>query len=158
MGSRAVITWDNVTKRTENSKAMGIFLQDSGEPEYIRALLNYCELQGFRSPDYWNNVDMGVCFSGFARFCQVVCNYFGNKYGGLGCYVGPVCELGFPDDNGFYICDHWNIKRRYRPGGHTVKGFDLLRTLRDINEAQPADEQLADDFLEKFAIYNEVPF
>lgn len=156
MGSRAVLTWDKKTKKTENSKAMGIYLQCCGEPEYIGAFLSYCELQGFRPPDYFapdNN-----CFSGFARFCQVVCNYFGNKYGGLSCYVGPVRDLGYPGNNGFYICDHWNVKRRYLPGGYSVKDFDLLKMLRKINDAQPAAEKLPDDVMEKYALNNEVPF
>ena len=78
MSSSAVIVW--VDKKGDDwSKNIGIYLHDGGSYNYVSAILRYCKLKEYRAPN--------ECCYGYARFCQVIANFFMN---GLGVGIDKV--------------------------------------------------------------------
>lgn len=141
MGNRAIIT----TKKRD----LGVYLHWNGGRDSVGAFLEYCELRGFRAPD-------GDTY-GWARLCQVICNYMGAE----GLSVGISRYLGDarmdPGDNGIYVIEGWRIARRltteYGPGWEPAgmrevrpeeeqDVYPRAEMLRDIDAAQPEDQRL----------------
>ena len=92
MGNRAII----VTEK----KDLAVYVHHLGDRGYIEAFLAVCKERNFRPPE--------KDAYGWARLCQVICNYVGDKDGGLGCGVDThqVLDNG---DNKVYIIKDWEI-------------------------------------------------
>ena len=99
MGNRAIIT----TKKRD----LGVYLHWNGGRDSVGAFLEYCELRGFRAPDSDTY--------GWARLCQVICNYMGAE--GL------------------------SVMREVRPE-EEQDVYPRAEMLRDIDAAQPEDQRL----------------
>ena len=128
MGSRAII-------KTETGH-IGVYLHWNGGRDSVEAFLKYCDLRGFRSPE--------TDGYGWARFAQVVGNFFG---GGLS--IGMV-EVNSGDgdgkycDNGAYIIKGWEIVGREHFDGKEQREYDLCDMLLSIDEAQPEQERIGE--------------
>ena len=129
MGNRAVIT----TK----DKKIGIYLHWNGGRDSVEAFLEYCRLQNFRCPEVDNY--------GWARFCQIVSNFFGGTSSiGVGRYDELYRDNG---DNGVYIIENWHIVGREFFNGFEQNEYKLPEMLKAIDECQPSHMQLGEDFL-----------
>ena len=119
MGNRAVITTED--------KQMGVYLHWNGGRDSVEAFLDYCDLQGFRSPD---------CDGyGWARLCQVIGNFFG---GGLSVGIGLYDQLDTDNwDNGVYIIKGWRIVGREFNRGGEQRSYDHIEMLHSIDDNQP---------------------
>ena len=93
MGNRAIIT----TKKRD----LGVYLHWNGGRDSVGAFLEYCELRGFRAPD-------GDTY-GWARLCQVICNYMGAEglSVGISRYEGDARMD--PGANGIYVIEGWRM-------------------------------------------------
>ena len=130
MGNRAVIT----TKENFDNNGVGIYLHWNGGYDSVSAFLKYCELKGHRSPDT-------DCY-GWARLCQVIGNFFG---GTTSVGIDTVDKLDCDNwDNGVYIIEGWKIVDRKFFDGVEQQNYDMDDMLRDIDKAQPKEEQLGE--------------
>jgi len=95
MGNRAVIT----TKE----KRIGIYLHWDGSPSTIKGFLEACKaIPNMRPPEE-------DCY-GWARLCQVICNYVG---GTVSVGIDTLDNLDTDNwDNGTYIIEKWEIVGR----------------------------------------------
>ena len=130
MGNRAVIT----TRKRD----LGVYLHWNGGRDSVEAFLEYCRLRGFRAPetdDY-----------GWARLCQVVCNYMGGEGLSVGVwpYTTDEAALSAGDDNGVYVTEGWRVVGRVLPweGFEEQREYDLEGMLREIDRAQPEEQRL----------------
>lgn len=131
MGNRAVIT----TK----DKKIGVYLHWNGGRDSVEAFLKYCELKGYRTPD-------SDCY-GWARLCQVIGNFFGGSTSiGIDQYNRLDTDNG---DNGVYIIEGWEIVDRLYHDWPEQHEYKLTEMLKQINDAQPKDEQLPVEEIEK---------
>lgn len=135
MGNRAVITTSTAIN-VQASKDIGVYIHWNGGEKSVTAFLMYCKLKGYASPEK-------DCY-GWARLCQVIGNFFGgvNSVG-----IDQCCKLDCDNgDNGTYIIRDWRtIDHKYtEPCRET---YNLFEVLQAINKAQPASEQLSDEFL-----------
>lgn len=131
MGNRAVIT----TK----DKKIGVYLHWNGGRDSVEAFLKYCDLKGYRPPEY-------DCY-GWARLCQVIGNFFG---GGLSLGIDQYDRLDKDNgDNGVYVIENWKIIDRLYHDYPEQREYKLVSMLKSINEAQPEDEQLPTEEIEK---------
>lgn len=143
MGNRAVIT----TKQAFDNNGIGVYLHWNGGRDSVEAFLMYCKLRGFRSPS-------SDSIYGWARFCQVVGNYFG---GGLSLGIGNVNALDCDNwDNGVYIIDGWDIVGRecIDDGFVEQNTYDLLEFVQYIDECQPEKDRLGKQLIEAL-LYDE---
>ena len=132
MGNRAVIATKN--------KDIGVYLHWNGGRDSVEAFLAYCKLKGYRYPE-------DDCY-GWARLCQVIGNFFG---GGLSLGIDKYDSLDLDNwDNGVYIIEKWEIVGREFKHGAEQYEYDLLKMLKDINQAQPKEEQLDEKILEEY--------
>ena len=130
MGNRAVIT----TKENFENNGIGIYLHWNGGYDSVSALLKYCELKGYRTPDADNY--------GWARLCQVIGNFFG---GSTSIGIDIVSNLDCDNyDNGVYIIEGWKIVDRKYFNGTEQKNHGMDKMLIDIDESMPKDEQIGD--------------
>lgn len=97
MGNRAVISFN------EGDQAIGVYLHWNGGPESVLAFLAAAKILGVR-----NGADKPYFF---ARFCQIIGNFFG---GTTSVGIGTVGSLDTDNhDNGWYIInDDLTIKAR----------------------------------------------
>ena len=128
MGNRAVIA--------TRDKDIGIYLHWNGGRDSVNAFLAYCKMKGFRSPD--------VDDYGWARLCQVICNYFS---GGLSIGIDRYERLDTDNyDNGVYIIEDWNVVGRlfcrYEP---EQNNYDFREFVIEINNCMPTREQIPYD-------------
>lgn len=134
MGNRAIVKPIN-----EN---IGVYLHWNGGIDSVTAFLEYCKLKGYR--------DFGGKHSdsyGIARFTQVVSNFFGGKLSiGIETNIDETEECAKGLDNGIYVIDGWDIVKRIG-GNEYHEGYDLKEMLVSIDEAQPLEEQLGENFL-----------
>ena len=135
MGNRCLIV-------PKGNEKIGVYLHWNGGVDSVTAFLKYCDMKGYRNfgGDHADSY-------GIARFCQVVGNYFGGTLSiGLEVINRELTE-DYADayDNGIYIIDGWEICKRISPSGH--EGYDLMEMLIDIDKAQPAEEQLGEDYI-----------
>lgn len=131
MGNRAVIT----TK----DKKIGVYLHWNGGRDSVEAFLKYCELKHYRTPET-------DCY-GWARLCQIIGNYFGgNTSIGIDLYNRLDTDNG---DNGVYIIEDWKIVDRLFISWPEQHEYDLVEMLKDINKAQPKNEQIPDEEIDK---------
>lgn len=129
MGNRAVITTRN--------KDLGVYLHWNGGRDSVEAFLKYCELKGYRPPER-------DCY-GWARLCQVIGNYFGGELSiGIDKYEKLDTDNG---DNGVYVIENWKIVDRLFIDWPEQNEYDLIGMLKDINKAQPEDEQLSEEVI-----------
>lgn len=132
MGNRAVI----VTK----NKDIGVYLHWNGGRDSVEAFLAYCKIRGFRCPE-------DDCY-GWARLCQVIGNFFGGE---LSVGIDKYDSLDTDNwDNGTYIIEKWEIVDREFKHGPEQHEYDLLKMLKDINEAQPESERIDESKLEDY--------
>lgn len=135
MGNRAVITLDdnvgNIKELENRNDKIGIYVHWNGGLESVLAFLTYSKMQQFRGPINDNY--------GIARLCQIIANYFTDKYGhegsiGIDTLNNLDCDNG---DNGVYLIDNdWNITRRtYEYDDDQV--VDIRGMLVDIDKHQP---------------------
>lgn len=137
MGNRAVITASKALS-VKDSSELGVYVHWNGGRDSVEAFLEYCKLQGFRSPDT-------DCY-GYARLVQVIANYFGA--GGLSVGIDKCCNLDCDNwDNGVYIVENWNIVDRKYFDGREQQEYNLLEMMIDIDECQPKNMQLGKNFL-----------
>ena len=130
MGNRAVIV-PIKTKRGYKNK-VAIYLHWNGGRDSIEGFLTYCRLRGFRSPE---NDSYGL-----ARLAQVIANYF---HGGLSIGVDLAKRLDCDNrDNGVYLVKNWQIIKRDYFTGREQNEYKLLDMVKDINSAQPKEEQI----------------
>ena len=132
MGNRAVITTVQGWRFQETN--LGVYLHWNGGRDSVEAFLTYCKLKGYRSPDQDSY--------GWARFCQVVGNFFGgsNSVG-----IDTVRRLDCDNwDNGVYIIKGWEIVDRKYFEGEEQQEYDLQEMLIEIDKAMPEKEQLGD--------------
>lgn len=110
MGNRAVISFD------ENDNATGVYLHWNGGPESVLAFLAAAKVLGVR-----NGSDRPYFF---ARFCQLVGNFFG---GTTSVGIGPVKSLDRDNcNNGWYILgDDLTIKARKFSRNFAMRVEDL---------------------------------
>jgi hypothetical protein len=117
MGNRAVIT--------TRDKKLGVYLHWNGGRDSIEVFLKYCKEMGFRCPeadDY-----------GWARLCQVICNFFGDD--GLSCGIGLYEELDTDNgDNGVYIIENWEIVGREFFNGKEQRNHDFLDLFKEVDD------------------------
>lgn len=124
------------------NSTMGVYLHWNGGTDSVKAFLKYCEMKDYR--DFEGKYSDGY---GIARFCQVAGNYFGGN-----CDIGLVSNVSETEDyasgldNGIYIVDGWKIVNRI---GRTTRseGYDLIKMLCDIDDAQPKSERLTKDYI-----------
>lgn len=128
MGNRAVITTPE--------RKLGVYLHWNGGRDSVEAFLKYCDLRGFRAPD--------TDEYGWARLCQVIANYMGAS--GLSVGIGPYTtdRRMDPGDNGIYVIHGWEIVERVPDGIGEQMDYPLDGMLKEIDSAQPADQQLGD--------------
>jgi hypothetical protein len=133
MGNRAIIQ----TRESYENEGIGVYLHWNGGYDSVSAFLKYCELKGYRAPDK-NSY-------GWARFCQVVGNFFG---GGLSLGIDNFSkDAGEWQDNGTYIIEGWRIVDRKHYNYEEQNYYDLMEMLISIDKAQPVKEQLGVDFI-----------
>ncbi len=136
MGNRAVITTESGESLKEK---IGIYLHWNGGRDSVSAFLRYCELQGFRTPEY-------DCY-GWARLAQVIANFFG---GGLSVGIDTVNRLDYDNyDNGVYYIKGWKIVGRGYFSGVEQDEYDLTEFLIDIDNHQPKEMQLGEERIRK---------
>lgn len=125
MGNRAIIT----TKENFENDGIGVYLHWNGGRDSVEGFLKYCELRGFRSPD-----DDSY---GWARFVQVVANFFGMD--GLSIGIDKISNLPKGDfcDNGVYIIKGWEIVDRKFYDIEEQHEYPLNDMLHAIDERQP---------------------
>lgn len=129
MGNRAVITTPN--------RRIGLYLHWNGGRDTVEPLLCYCELKGYRSPD-WDNY-------GWARLAQVAANFFGGTCSiGIDAYTTDT-QMN-PDDNGIYVIEDWHIVERIYPyeGFEEQDEYDFDEMLRVFDDSMPEGERLGD--------------
>lgn len=135
MSSSAVIVW--VDKKGDDwSNNIGIYLHDGGSYNYVSAILRYCKLKEYRAPN--------ECCYGYARFCQVIANFFMN---GLGVGIDKVENLNLNCDNGVYVCHGWEVIDHFYTGMESDEGW--YNILLDIDRCQPIGERLGKDYIDR---------
>ena len=133
MGNRAIIQ----TRESYENEGIGVYLHWNGGYDSVSAFLKYCELKGYRTPDSDSY--------GWARFCQVVGNFFG---GGLSLGIKNFSKnAGEWQDNGTYIIEGWKIVDRKHYDYSEQNNYDMTTMLLAIDEAQPVKEQLGKEFI-----------
>lgn len=129
MGNRCVITakCEEMNEKIADSCQTGIYLHWNGGRNSVQPFLDYCQMLGIRSFDEDNY--------GYARFCQVVANFFGNN--GLSIGVDNCKNLDCDNfNNGVYFVENWEIVGRAFFSGEEEKENDYLRMLEEIDQAQ----------------------
>lgn len=137
MGNRAVICSEKQWAMRHTS-GCGIYLHWNGGRDSIEAFIKYCQLKRFRTFDY----DYSY---GYARFVQVVSNFFG---GSLNVGVGRLMDLDCQGDNGVYIIGNgWKIVGRSNFIGCEQNKYNLKKMLLAIDKKQSKAEQLGRKFI-----------
>lgn len=132
MGNRAVIT----TQHNYDNNGIGVYLHWNGGRDSVEAFLAYMKLKKHRAPDT-------DCY-GWARLCQVIGNFFG---GTTSIGIDTVNHLDTNNgDNGVYIIQGWDIVSRKDFDGREQHNCHLEDMLKSIDERQPVDEQLGENF------------
>lgn len=138
MGNRAVITTSTGWSDIQNSTELGVYLHWNGGRDSVEAFLTYCKLRGFRPPET-------DCY-GWARLCQVIANFFGGD--GLSIGIDKCCNLDCDNwDNGVYIIKNWEIVGREYFEGVEQNAYDLTEMLLEIDECQPEQQRLGEEFI-----------
>jgi hypothetical protein len=134
MGNRAVIT------SKKNNNKIGIYLHWNGGKDSVEAFLKYAKLRGFRPPEEDNY--------GWARLAQIIANYMGKD--GLSVGIDTIDRLDCDNwDNGTYLIENWEIVGREYFTGEEQWSHPMRTMLRDINNAQPENQQLTEEELYK---------
>ena len=146
MGNRAVITASK-SKDIQNSTDIGVYMHWNGGRESVEAFLTYCKAKGYPAPNQDN--------FGWARLCQVVCNFFG---GGLSVGVDKCCRLDCDNyDNGVYVIRGWDIVDRVyaHDSDDDFSNEYYNGVLQQVNASMPESEQLSE--AQMAILYKEVP-
>lgn len=137
MGNRAVITASKALS-VKDSNDLGVYVHWNGGRDSVEGFLEYCKLQGFRSPET-------DCY-GYARLVQVIANFFGA--GGLSVGIDKCCNLDCENwDNGVYVIQNWEIVDRKYFDYTEQQEYKLEEMLVEIDECQPKEMQLGKQFL-----------
>jgi hypothetical protein len=134
MGNRAVIT----TLGT-NPKRIGLYLHWHGGRDSVEAFLKYAELRQIRKPE---------CDDGyfFARFAQIVSNFFGNETLSVGINTLDRLDCNNGDNGVYYIQGYEIVGREFAPQEEQQE-YDLYEMLKLINHSQPKEAQISDELL-----------
>ena len=134
MGNRCVIT----TKENFESNGVGVYLHWNGGRDSVEAFLKYCEMKGYREPEFDNY--------GWARLVQVTANFFGGSLDvGIDTIDNLDCRNG---DNGVYIIQGWKIvDRKYFYSMYEQQEYPLDEMLLAIDERMPIKEQFGETYL-----------
>lgn len=143
MGNRAIIKGVGTN--------IGVYVHWNGGYDSVLAFTQYCKLKGYRSPES----DPAY---GTARLAQVIGNFFGGS-----CSVGienmscttvmtPELVQELLLDNGVYEIEKWEIVKHWNPDvispeNEFHEGYDITEMLFEIDECQPAKEQLGAEFI-----------
>lgn len=145
MGNRAVITASK-SLNISGSNDIGVYVHWNGGRDSVEAFLEYCKLQGFRSPE--------TDSYGYARLVQIIANFFGS--GGLSIGVEKCHKLDCDNwDNGVYVISNWQIVDRKYFDGEEQQEYNLIDMLLEIDEAQPEKMQLGKDFITAPVVYTD---
>jgi len=137
MGNRAVITASKALS-IKDSNDLGVYVHWNGGRDSVEAFLEYCKLQGFRSPE--------TDSYGYARLVQIIANFFGGD--GLSVGVEKCSKLDCENwDNGVYVIENWTIVDRKYFDWSEQREHDLKDMLLAIDKAQPEHMQLGEHFL-----------
>lgn len=143
MGNRAIIKGVGTN--------IGVYVHWNGGYDSVLAFTQYCKLKGYRSPES----DPAY---GTARLAQVIGNFFGGSHSvGIENMSGttvmtPELVQEFFLDNGVYEIENWEIVKHWNPNVIALEnefheGYDLTEMLCEIDECQPAKEQLSKEFI-----------
>lgn len=139
MGNIAVITILDRETNEFNTNNLGVYLHWNGGKDSVQAFLTYCWIKGYRQPE-------NDCY-GWARLCQVISNFFG---GTTSIGIDTCNRLDCDNyDNGVYLIKGWRIVGRKYFEGTEQNDYDLLGMLQEINNRQPASEQVTEEELQK---------
>lgn len=142
MGNRAVIRGLN--------QNLGVYVHWNGGYDSVYAFTQYCKLQGYRSPE---TDDYGI-----ARLAQVIGNFFGGTHS-VGIWNMSGDEILTPEkvdeywlDNGVYELENWEIVKHWNSDLISLDeeyhdGYDLTKTLLDIDSKMPKNDRLTEDFI-----------
>ena len=130
MGNRACIATKN--------KDLAIYLHWNGGRDSVDAFLQYCKYKGYRSPESDSY--------GWARLCQVISNFMG---GTTSVGISRFEEADLDNyDNGTYIIENWEVVDRMYMQRHEQNEYDMNELLVAINNSQPTNEQIPNEFFE----------
>ena len=138
MGNRAVITIkkDGVLNNFDKNE-IGVYLHWNGGYDSVSAFLKYCELKEYISPE--------KDYNSWTKLRNVIENYFEGESN----VVIDKCENLYCNnfDNGVYLIKDWKIVGRVYYDDEEQDSYDMLEMLLYINEKQPKEEQLTEDFI-----------
>lgn len=137
MGNRAIITIDVKPKERNYLPRLGVYLHWNGGRDSVEAFLEYCRLKNYRSPEK-------DCY-GWARFAQVISNFFGGS-NSIGIDIVSRLPSGRYCDNGVYFIRNWKITKRLFEG-YEQDEYSLTDMLIAIDKSQPVEEQLGEEFI-----------
>lgn len=126
MSSSAIIA--TVKRKSFNqSNDIGVYIHFNGDPDSVKAFLDYCKRCKFRSPE--------IDTYGWARLCQVIANFFGPD--GLSVGIDKIKNLPYTD-YGVYVIKNWEIVD-HQPCGKlpTYDEARIQKMLIAIDSAQP---------------------
>ena len=122
-------------------KNVGVYLHWNGGRDSVTAFLEYCKLKEYRSFGGKNSDGYGL-----ARFCQIVGNWFGGGLSlGIATDIEATEEYAKGLDNGIFIVDGWDIVEHI--GYECKDNYDLTEFLLSIDEAQPENERLGEEYI-----------
>lgn len=136
MGNSAIIR--------QAGKLSGIYLHWNGGRDSVEAFLYYCKLKGYPPFDS----DYGT-----ARFCQMVCNFFGGS-SSVGIMNDVYSAEAESVNNGIYDVKGFEIVGRIpeRTPAAEQRNHDRLEMLLEIDASQPVREQLGEKFLKAVSV------
>lgn len=128
MGDRAVIT----TRDNFNHNGIGVYVHSYGDVKYVKAFLEYCKRQFYRTPDRDNY--------GWARLCQTIGNCIGSGLSvGIDILSNLDCDNG---NNGVYIIEGWDIVEMKYPDREVPDVPVDEDFINRIDECQPVGIRL----------------
>ncbi len=140
MGNRAVITTDCASPKIANSQELGVYLHWNGGRDCVEGFLAYCDLRGFPSPEQSDY--------GWARFCQVVGNFFGGE---LSIGIDKCKNLDCRNvNNGVYIIKNWEIVGRQYFVGDEENNYSLYDVMVAIDRSQPVLAWVGPDAIREY--------
>lgn len=150
MGDRGFIT---KYKRGKNAKEprLGLYLHWHGAPEWVKAIVSYCDARGYRS------IEDDEAYA-WARMAQVACNLNTYTFGlgedtsmlvdglSVGVFVARPDEISC--DNGTYLLEGWTIVGR--EDVDAVSPEDLLGCMETIDSRFPEAVRLGHEELKAY--------
>ena len=115
----------------EDNKELGLYLHWNGGRDSVEAFLEYCKL----------TKKTGGFQYGMLSLSQVIKNWSIT----LGDII--INPFDYGSDNGIYIVDKkWNITDRRKFNGIEQNEYNLEEFLKELDESQPADYRLGEEY------------